>query len=259
MAKNVSGSRPWYRRWWVWVVAGLLVVGYLGSDEREPDATDGPLAADVSPATSNESETPADATTAEDARQVLRVTDQKDGDSWVASDGEEYRLGLINTPERDEVCGSEATAFTRDFLADGFTVDAYASDTYGRQVAEVFDVDGESLNVALAESGLADDRFLEEFRDENPDLADRIEKALASAPVPDCQDAAQPRGFAAQAPTKAAAPTPKAERNDCRSGYSPCLPIVTDLDCPDVVGPVEVSGDDPYRLDRDGDGIGCDT
>ena len=89
------------------------------------------------------------------------------------------------------------------------------------------------------------------------DLADRVEDALASARVPDCQEAAQPRGFAAQAPVKTPAAEPKAERNDCRSGYSPCVPIVADLDCPDVPGPVKVTGDDPYGLDRDGDG--CDT
>jgi hypothetical protein len=42
------------------------------------------------------------------------------------------------------------------------------------------------------------------------------------------------------------------------SGYSPCLPIVADLDCGDIDGPVSVTGSDPHRLDADGDGIGCD-
>lgn len=31
-----------------------------------------------------------------------------------------------------------------------------------------------------------------------------------------------------------------------------------DLDCPDVHGPVRVPGRDPHRLDRDGDGVGCE-
>jgi hypothetical protein len=38
--------------------------------------------------------------------------------------------------------------------------------------------------------------------------------------------------------------------------------VVGDLDCPDVralgKAPVTVTGDDPYRLDADGDGIGCE-
>ena len=31
-----------------------------------------------------------------------------------------------------------------------------------------------------------------------------------------------------------------------------------DLDCPDVGHPVSVPGADPHRLDRDGDGVGCE-
>ncbi|MCA2213320.1 G5 domain-containing protein [Jidongwangia harbinensis] len=53
---------------------------------------------------------------------------------------------------------------------------------------------------------------------------------------------------------------------DCRSGYRPCVPIASDVDCaggsgdgPEYVsGPIRVTGSDPYDLDRDGDGIACD-
>jgi hypothetical protein len=45
-------------------------------------------------------------------------------------------------------------------------------------------------------------------------------------------------------------------------GYSPCLPITGDLDCRDIeamgLAPVTVTGSDRYRLDGDGDGIGCE-
>jgi micrococcal nuclease len=48
----------------------------------------------------------------------------------------------------------------------------------------------------------------------------------------------------------------------CHPSYSPCLPIVADLNCPDVRGlgkaPVDVKGPDEYELDRDNDGIGCE-
>ena len=117
---------------------------------------------------------------------LLHVTDQKDGDSFVASDGVEYRLGLVNTPELNEHCGQAAKRFTAAFLADGFTVHAYSSDTYDRTVAEVFNAQGESLNVALAASGYGNDKYLEEFRHENPDLAARLDAAFAHAQTPDC-------------------------------------------------------------------------
>lgn len=48
----------------------------------------------------------------------------------------------------------------------------------------------------------------------------------------------------------------------CHASYDPCLPIVDDLDCPDVVAlgaaPVTVIGPDDYGLDADDDGIGCE-
>ena len=166
--------------------------------------------------------------------------------------GKEYRLGLINTPERSEQCGAEASAFTRRFLGDGFEVDAYATDSHGRSVAEVFDESGMSLNVALAKSGLGDDRYLDEFRHENPDLARRLDDALASAATADCKKVVAPVPLVSK-PSKA--PKPAA---NCMSGYTPCLPVVADLDCGEIGHPVTVTGGDPYRLDRDGDGIGCD-
>ena len=50
----------------------------------------------------------------------------------------------------------------------------------------------------------------------------------------------------------------------CTPGYDPCLPPSSDYDCeggegngPSYTGPVEVTGEDVYELDRDGDGVGC--
>jgi hypothetical protein len=47
----------------------------------------------------------------------------------------------------------------------------------------------------------------------------------------------------------------------CQGGYSPCLPRVADLNCSDIAEakkPIRVTGPDPYRLDGDGDGWGCE-
>jgi hypothetical protein len=55
---------------------------------------------------------------------------------------------------------------------------------------------------------------------------------------------------------------------DCDPNYSgACVPIASDVDCAGgsgngpayVDGPVRVIGDDIYDLDRDGDGVACDT
>ena len=53
--------------------------------------------------------------------------------------------------------------------------------------------------------------------------------------------------------------------NVCTPGYSPCIPEGPDVDCaggsgdgPRYVGTVRVTGFDPYGLDDDDDGIGCE-
>ena len=111
----------------------------------------------------------------------------RDGDSWVASDGREYRLGMVNAPEAMEPCGRDATQFTRRFLAEGFTANAYAHDPHGRQVAEVFNPAGDSLNVALVAAGYSDERYLDTFRHENPELAKRLDDAFNKTATPSCR------------------------------------------------------------------------
>ena len=64
-----------------------------------------------------------------------------------------------------------------------------------------------------------------------------------------------------------AAPAPApAQSSNCTAGYSPCLPPASDYDCaggsgdgPEYTGYVTVTGSDPYGLDSDGDGAGCES
>jgi len=72
------------------------------------------------------------------------------------------------------------------------------------------------------------------------------------------------RVASAPPPGSTAPPTrePTQHPGGCEPGYTPCLPIVSDLDCGDIddsLKPIHVTGSDPYRLDGDGDGFGCDT
>ena len=65
-------------------------------------------------------------------------------------------------------------------------------------------------------------------------------------------------------------PDPQSKINDssitapsdesCNPNYSGCVPnSSSDLDCADIGKSVTVTGTDEYRLDRDGDGTGCDS
>ena len=62
--------------------------------------------------------------------------------------------------------------------------------------------------------------------------------------------------------TKTTAPQPSVrvtQATNCNPNYDGCLPIVGDLDCPDIGHVVHVLGSDPYRLDSDHDGTGCES
>lgn len=46
----------------------------------------------------------------------------------------------------------------------------------------------------------------------------------------------------------------------CAPGYRPCVPpYPPDVDCPDVGGPIYVTGSDPHGLDADTDGVACES
>lgn len=117
--------------------------------------------------------------TAESA--LLQAARGGDGDSWTDTTGQEYRLGMVNAPEQDECFGREATAAREGLVADGFRAEVYSTDRYGRRVAVVTTADGVNVNVHLARQGLADDRYLHQFRSENPSLAAALEQAFAAA------------------------------------------------------------------------------
>jgi hypothetical protein len=61
-------------------------------------------------------------------------------------------------------------------------------------------------------------------------------------------------------------PSEPSSTGTCTPGYSPCLPPASDYDCAGgsgdgpkyVYGTVRVTGSDPYGLDSDGDGYGCE-
>jgi hypothetical protein len=63
-----------------------------------------------------------------------------------------------------------------------------------------------------------------------------------------------------------AKPAPEqSSSSNCTPGYSPCLPPAPDYDCaggsgdgPRYTGFVRVTGSDPYGLDADNDGYGCE-
>ena len=208
---------------------------------------------------------------------VVRVVD---GDTiHVEINGVDYPLRYIgmDTPEPDSknpTIKSMADAATRAnaALVDGRDVtlekDVSETDRFGRLLRDVWVTDPSGalllVNVALVERGFA------QVATFPPDVksVDLLTRAQSSATAAGLGLWAAPLTSPPKAspkPTKrpAAKPTPKTLVGaSCHPSYSPCLPIVADLDCPEVramgKAPVRIKGSDPYRLDRDHDGLGCE-
>nr|WP_207548421.1 hypothetical protein [Mycolicibacterium iranicum] len=64
-----------------------------------------------------------------------------------------------------------------------------------------------------------------------------------------------------------ALPAAQEQNSSCDSNYSGCVPVDSDVDCAGgsgngpsyVQGPVQVLESDIYDLDRDGNGIACES
>lgn len=281
--------------------AALAVFGsFLADDEplpsttaaeagtlRSTDATaDTALIPPPVPSQPAEVSQPAAAATA-----LLQAAGGGDGDSWKDTGGREYRLGLVNSPEFNECYGSTATTKRKELTAGGFRADVYTVDKYGRSVSVVTTTDGRNLNVYLARNGFADDRYLDQFRAENPPLAADLDAAFAAAKAeraglwgacagPATTGAvAAPAPAGSSAPARSAAPAPAppvapaaapAADSGCHPDYLTCIPVkgtgsgsgeANDLDCGDVGKAVTLRqvGVDPYRLDGNDDGAGCES
>ncbi len=194
------------------------------------------------------------------------VTHVVDGDTLdvrlTSGKTERIRLIGIDTPERGVCFTSQATARARQLAMSKPVVlrgDATQDtrDRYGRLLAYVWIPGGRDLGYQLIAGGHA---RVYVYRDAFERLS-AYRNAEASAKG---ASAGQWKACATVKPTPAPVPvaTPVSAPSSCHASYSPCLPIVGDLDCADIramgVAPVRVLGSDPYRLDGDDDGLGCE-
>ena len=191
---------------------------------------------------------------------ILSITD---GDTIRVDRGhgsEPVRYIGINTPEVGDPGGSEATA-ENSRLVEGMEVvlerDVRDTDDFGRLLRYVWIDTGSGwtfVNLELVRRGFA------QAATYPPDV--RFADVFLAA-----EQAARTAGVGLWAPTPEPTPEPEpvvtpAPDADCHPSYDPCLPIVADLDCPDVramgLDPVQVIGPDDYRLDGNHDGVGCE-
>ncbi|WP_328769439.1 thermonuclease family protein [Streptomyces sp. NBC_00286] len=166
------------------------------------------------------------------------------------------RLLEIDAPEVGACYSSEATARTAELLPVGSTVrierDVELKDPYDRYLLYVWNDKDEFVNQSLVRTGHAkavlyppNDKYWPQISQ----AGDAAEQDLS--------------GLWLACDTTATTPeepdTPLPPDTDPGSSLPPGPPPGPDVDCSDLSGPVWVGDSDPHRLDRDGDGIGCDT
>jgi endonuclease YncB( thermonuclease family) len=193
-------------------------------------------------------------------RPTFYVSRVIDGDTIELGNGEAVRVVGIDTPEVGE-CGFEAASAAMSRLVLGKRVQLTISDEdrdgYGRLLRYV-DVGETDAGLQLIRNGRAiaayDSRDGYGFhpRERRYIASDRGSRNLC------------PMATGDQAPSAPVAPKPQplvggGGGANCAAGYSPCVPAGPDLDCPDVNGPIRVTGADPHGLDADGDGVACES
>ena len=264
------------RRRLIALLAALALAACLGAPDAEPaaDASVAPTSTERPTPQSTPRPTPSPRPTHEPAEAptpspelgtapvgptgaaiVLSITD---GDTIRVDRGhgsEPVRYIGMNTPEVGDPGGAEATAENAR-LVEGMEVvlerDVRDTDDFGRLLRYVWIDTGSGwtfVNLELVRRGFA------EAATYPPDV--RYADVFLAA-----EQAARTAEVGLWAPTPEPVETTPAPAANCHPSYEPCLPIVSDLDCPDVramgLAPVDVIGPDDYRLDGDHDGIGCE-
>ncbi|HYO40073.1 MAG TPA: thermonuclease family protein [Nocardioidaceae bacterium] len=179
---------------------------------------------------------------------VARVVD---GDTVELVGGQDVRIVGVDTPERGDCGYDEATAAMERLVLGRrvrLTVSDEDRDRYGRLLRYV-DVGAVDAGLRQIQAGLAVARY--DSRDGYGRHPREARYVATDRRVPD-RTCRRPRSLVGQ-------PRTSRPTQGCAAGYSPCLPVAPDLDCADVRGAVRVTGDDEYGLDRDGDGLGCDS
>jgi micrococcal nuclease len=207
----------------------------------------------------------ATAATAGPFTQRAVVTEVVDGDTLrvrlVTGKTERVRLIGIDAAERGTCYADRAAAHARGLALSKPVVlrgDATQDtrDRYGRLLAYVWLPGGRDLGYQLLAGGFAKVYVYRNPFQRLPAYRNAEGKAKV-APAGMWRAC----GSSAVRPVLPSPPMPTPS-GGCHASYTPCLPVVDDLDCADVhrlgVAPVRVLGSDPYRLDGDGDGLGCE-
>jgi endonuclease YncB( thermonuclease family) len=209
------------------------------------------------------------------ASAATTITKVYDGDTLTLSTGEKVRLLQIDTPELSpaECYGKEARAALVTLLSTPGQLSLKTDpkldkvDRYGRLLRYVF-IGKTNINLKMVEIGAAAPYF---YKADKGQYSTQILKAAQTAKSKSiglwksCPGTQLTPNDAVTTIASASAPVARSTTSGtkCDLNYAGCIPVFPpDVDCTDIkrlgFAPVRVIGTDVHKLDRDGDGIGCD-
>ena len=195
-----------------------------------------------------------------------------DGDTIALADGRRVRLVQIDATElgSGECYSRKAASVLRSLIPAGTPVrlesDARldAEDRYGRLLRYVHRR-GLNVNLEMVRRGAATVWYYGRVRGRYASqllAAARVARNERRGIWGSCRVVWNPTGPATTSGGgSASAALGGGAAGGCHPSYRPCLPLRSDLDCRDIDDskkPIRVIGDDPYHLDGEGDGWGCE-
>jgi hypothetical protein len=246
-----SKSKPIWKQWWFWaivVVVLLIAAGVVGSSETtDTEAEAGspsPVTTATQPTPSPTPETELVPDVGEESVDV--ATSELEGAGFIVS----VETRLTNSAPKGTVLHQSEPAGSSVELGGTITL------TVAQPLPKIPNVVGKTLanaKRALQNAGFEIGKVTQQTSSKK--------KGTVISQSPDAGTSARP-GRAISLVTAKPAPQPS---SNCTPGYSPCLPPASDYDClggtgdgPEYTGFVRVTGSDPYDLDGDGDGFGCE-
>jgi resuscitation-promoting factor RpfB len=243
-------ATPFWKRWWFWVivVVVILIAAGIGSSETADEEAEG---GSPSPVTSAMQPT---ASPVLENAPVPDVVGMKSVDVAMS----ELEAGGFNVSVETRLTNSAPKGTVlRQSEPPGSSVELGGTITLtvAQPLPKIPNVVGKTL--ANAKRALANAGF--EVGEVTLQTSSK-RKGTVISQSPHAGTSARP-GRAVSLVTARPAPQPT---SNCTPGYSPCLPPASDYDCaggtgdgPEFTGPVRVTGSDPYGLDSDNDGFGC--
>jgi micrococcal nuclease len=193
----------------------------------------------------------------------VQVVSIGDGDTITVQQQESkitVRLACIDAPETSQKGGTASTIYLKQLLSAGNSVElrTVTTDRYGRTVGEIYQ-NGNSINLKMVEQGQAVvyDRYLDACSQTKEDFLEAEQQAQLAN-----------RGFWSE-PNVMPWDYRQGDRvpNNHRASNDSNLPVCVESDCNcsnfanqnEAQRVLNAFSGDPHRLDRDRDGVACES